>query len=351
MPKKLTIEYVSKTIYDKYSLVLITNTYVNANTPMLWKDKKTGWEFYRSWSDLKNGKISPYNKNRYEYDRYMVANYKGLGYKLAMSKEVWETSFYSGSIIRVLSIVHPKLPGIWYVSRGNFIRSAESHINSTNISYGELLIKSILTNNNIEYKSQYRVTIDSELHIFDFFVPDKNIYIEYDGEQHFKPVKTWGGKHTLVERKDKDKQKENYVSETGGTLCRIDYNKCTQQEVIPILSKLLNETLNKGEIYSKNNDREVAEYYATHTAYDTASRFHINRGLVAKKYKAVFGKTKKSANSSKKVKVTNKLTGEEHIFESLHEAALTTKTSVSAVCNVCKGKRKFSNGYIFSYIT
>lgn len=29
--------------------------------------------------------------------------------------------------------------------------------------------------------------------VFDFYLPDYNICIEYDGIQHFKPIEKWGG--------------------------------------------------------------------------------------------------------------------------------------------------------------
>ena len=45
----------------------------------------------------------------------------------------------------------------------------------------------------------------------DFFLPDYNIAIEYQGEQHFKPIKYFGGEKRFIDRIERDKKKINYV--------------------------------------------------------------------------------------------------------------------------------------------
>lgn len=63
---------------------------------------------------------------------------------------------------------------------------------------------------------------------FDFYLPDYNILIEYDGEEHFRPV-NFGGisddealEHLKITQYH-DKIKTNYCQENGIPLIRIPF--------------------------------------------------------------------------------------------------------------------------------
>jgi protein-arginine kinase activator protein McsA len=43
---------------------------------------------------------------------------------------------------------------------------------------------------------------------FDFYLPNLNTCIEYDGEQHYKPISTFGGEEGLRKQQLRDKIKE-----------------------------------------------------------------------------------------------------------------------------------------------
>lgn len=58
---------------------------------------------------------------------------------------------------------------------------------------------------------------------FDFYVPSKNLLIEYDGEQHFKPIDFFGGEKEFAKRKSLDKIKNRYVIDSGFKLLRIPF--------------------------------------------------------------------------------------------------------------------------------
>ena len=69
-------------------------------------------------------------------------------------------------------------------------------------SSGELKIEQLLTNNKINFKEQYVIPEFNTGARFDFAVFDDNnilqYLIEYAGEQHFKPVKLWGGVKNII---------------------------------------------------------------------------------------------------------------------------------------------------------
>ena len=69
---------------------------------------------------------------------------------------------------------------------------------------------------------------------FDFYLPDFNLCIEVDGEQHFKPSKFSNiskeeANRNLKDRKEKDKQKNEYCLKNGIGLLRISYKSFYRQ--------------------------------------------------------------------------------------------------------------------------
>ncbi len=83
---------------------------------------------------------------------------------------------------------------------------------SSKTSYGEYEIKEVLESYNIVYKREYWFPDcrDKNPLPFDFYLPSYNLCIEYQGEQHYREVKIWGGKEGLELRKSHDKIKRDY---------------------------------------------------------------------------------------------------------------------------------------------
>ncbi|WNF07264.1 hypothetical protein [Brevibacillus borstelensis] len=75
---------------------------------------------------------------------------------------------------------------------------------------------------------------------FDFAVLNKDkiiLLIEYDGEQHFKPIKFFGGEKDFEIRKKRDKIKEDYCKSNNLRLLRINYTQ--ENEIEKILEREL----------------------------------------------------------------------------------------------------------------
>jgi len=58
---------------------------------------------------------------------------------------------------------------------------------------------------------------------FDFYLSNYNIAIEYQGEQHFNPIKGWGGNKTLERIQHNDKIKKEYCKKNNIYLIEIPY--------------------------------------------------------------------------------------------------------------------------------
>ncbi len=59
---------------------------------------------------------------------------------------------------------------------------------------------------------------------FDFYLVDRNICIEYDGIQHFKPVRWFGGYKSFKTQKIKDEIKRKYCIDNNIKLIRFRYD-------------------------------------------------------------------------------------------------------------------------------
>jgi very-short-patch-repair endonuclease len=113
-------------------------------------------------------------------------------------------------------------------THGYFKQRANTHLNGhgcpiCNESKGESKISSYLDKNNIKYIREYK--INGYKYRYDFYLPDLNILIEYDGMQHFKPVEAWGGKKHLKDTIERDSIKTNLAVELNINLIRIPYTK------------------------------------------------------------------------------------------------------------------------------
>lgn len=94
-------------------------------------------------------------------------------------------------------------------------------------SKGEKEIRKYLTKLNIEFIQQKRFD-DCKYKKplpFDFYLPENNTCIEYQGEQHFKPIHYWGGKKAFELNKKRDLIKENYCNNNNIKLLKINFDE------------------------------------------------------------------------------------------------------------------------------
>ena len=101
-------------------------------------------------------------------------------------------------------------------------------------SRGEKKIRNYLINNQIKFIPQYKFNDcknDSQLP-FDFYLPDYNICVEYNGIQHYKPVKHFGGEERFILQQKCDKIKLDYCNIKNISLIIIKYNENIEEVLI-----------------------------------------------------------------------------------------------------------------------
>lgn len=292
MSKKLSIDYIKEYLRDKYGVVVLSKQYKNNSTPIKIKDKNSQ-VFYKSWSSIrKSGTCCPNVKiSSYREAKDFIESYKGLGYTYKLTfDEYTNQEVKKGN--RVYAITHPKLTGTWYTNLTDFRRDAETHLNTSGRSYGELVIKSILVENNIEFSEQVTINIEGQTHRFDFYIESFNLFIEYDGEQHYnKSTGFYRDKTSKI--KQRDEVKNTYVKDLGSRLLRIPYTYDTVDSIADLMGSEIDVRLKRpSEVYSLN-DKEIADTYVNHNLREASDLLGINSTTVTRAFKKVHGTTKR----------------------------------------------------------
>lgn len=114
---------------------------------------------------------------------------------------------------------------------GVFWQTPNNHINGAGCphclrSLGEEKVALFLDVNEITYYPQYRIKNDNlfcknKYFEVDFYIPTKNVVIEYNGEQHYHPVDLWGGEEKLEIQKERDNALRQYCEEHKISLIEI----------------------------------------------------------------------------------------------------------------------------------
>lgn len=108
-------------------------------------------------------------------------------------------------------------------------------------SKGERIISSFLSECKIPFekeKSFSNCNHKAPLR-FDFYIPKYNLCIEYDGEQHFRPVRRFGGKKGFQACKTRDDIKFAFCLEHKISLLRIPSEWQNIPKIIPKFIKWL----------------------------------------------------------------------------------------------------------------
>lgn len=113
---------------------------------------------------------------------------------------------------------------------GVFMQTPHNHFNGSGCprckeSRNEEKIRLFLEKYKINYEQEKRFNdcIDKSYLFYDFYLPDYNLLIEYNGKQHYKSIDFFNGKNGLNERKKRDKIKRDYVIKNNYYLLVLPY--------------------------------------------------------------------------------------------------------------------------------
>lgn len=171
------------------------------------------------------------NKKRLPFDKFVEKSKKVHG-----DRYVYQDTDYHGAHYKVTIIC---------TTHGEFKCTPANHWSNgvgcprclhNNPSRGEAKISAWLESNNIPFEFQksfpdlWHKAKNGRLK-YDFYLPERNTLIEYDGEHHTQPI-TWSkkidGEKRLADQIQKDKLKEAYALKHGIRLLRINYDESIQ---------------------------------------------------------------------------------------------------------------------------
>lgn len=119
---------------------------------------------------------------------------------------------------------------------GSFKQTPVHHINcrcgcpKCNMSHGEEFLMNYFKDANIEYISQYEVSVPSNIRItgkifVDFYLPEYNTFVEYNGKQHYIMQKGFGGQLKFDAQLNRDNYLRAYCKENSIRLIEIFYEE------------------------------------------------------------------------------------------------------------------------------
>lgn len=116
---------------------------------------------------------------------------------------------------------------------GDFKQKPNCHINQKHgcpkcgcsESKGEKAIREFLESYDILFLQEHRIDNcrNSNTLPFDFFIPQSNLLIEYQGDIHYKIIDKWGGEDGLKQRQLHDKIKRDFALSNGYNFLEITY--------------------------------------------------------------------------------------------------------------------------------
>lgn len=239
MPKKKTHEEFIKQMNTINSNIEILSQYQNNKTKVNCKCKICNhqWEARPDnllhWGCPKCRLVKIGNKNRKTLEQFIKQSNKVHNQKYNYDK----VNYIRDDIkVTITCPVH-----------GDFEQTPSNHLQKhgcpkCSTSKGELFIEEYLTKQNIVFKKQYCINIPvtinpSGLAYIDFYLPDYNAFIEYNGRQHYIPIKYFGGELELEHQKNRDNYVKDFCKDNNYTLVEIPYTM-KDNEIIEILNAI-----------------------------------------------------------------------------------------------------------------
>lgn len=178
--------------------------------------KDTGWI---NWESFLDSKLSPLSKSKILIDFYSAKKYVT---KLKFKDQYEYSNYINKNNINFL----PKRPDNVYCKDWKGYLDFLGCV-SNKESIGERLVKTYLDDKNIYYQREkkFKSCINIKELPFDFYLPDYNVCIEYDGELHYRPSSIFGGEIAFNKIKINDSIKSNWCEKNNIKLLRIHYLK------------------------------------------------------------------------------------------------------------------------------
>ena len=210
--------------------IICLGEYKNSDISILHQCLRCGYKWETSPASILQGSDCP------------KCAHKLMGEQRRKTQEVYEQELYEVNpnlvcleqyVLSTTPILHKCLiDGYeWRVTPGSLLQGHGCP--KCNISKGEDIIEKWLISNQFDYVTQKRFDDckDERVLPFDFYLPDSNTCIEYDGEQHYRPVDFFGGEEYYQYILKHDEIKNKYCEDNNIPLLRIPYYADVETEL------------------------------------------------------------------------------------------------------------------------
>lgn len=196
--------------------------YINARTPILHECLICGHRWKASPTNVLKGQNCPECRNNM-LRKIMLKDDSQYRYELmCVNPDVVPMEPYKGANVPIL---HKCLRDgcEWKSAPSNLLWGKGCPM--CNESSGERKVRQYLEKHSISYKFQktYDDCRDIRCLPFDFYLPDYNTCIEYQGKQHYEPIDLFGGEEQFKTQYKHDKIKRDYCKNNNIRLLEIPY--------------------------------------------------------------------------------------------------------------------------------
>ena len=168
-----------------------------------------------------------------------------------------QRGFVSENGVKFIRPVEKNKKGVWVYECecpicGSLFNAIPARVNNDHVqscgcmlkmhlSKAHIMIDNYLEECGVNYKKEYSFPDCKYKQAlkFDFVIFHNDDVIgvcEYDGQQHFKPIKYWGGEKSFEETKARDKKKDDYCKKHNIPMLRLNY-KMSDEEIISKLKE------------------------------------------------------------------------------------------------------------------
>lgn len=222
--KKSHKEYVDD-ILKINTDIEIAEQYINAHIPILHRCKVCGYEWMAKPNNILSSKGCPkcagvLLKSHDEYVKEVSL----------INHDIEVVGIYSNSKTPILH--RCKIDNTMWLSRPDNILQGKG-CPVCNESSGERKIRQWLEDNHIEYDFQKKFELCKDIKFlpFDFYLQEYNVCIEYQGEQHYRPVDYFGGEEKFKIQQKHDQIKRDYCKKNNIKLLEIRYDEDIEEKL------------------------------------------------------------------------------------------------------------------------
>lgn len=237
--RKTTAEF-KKEVYNlvgvEYSVI---SDYIGHHKPILLKHEKCGRTYSVAPSDFLKGRRC----KQYYFNNCKKTNQEWLDQVKELAGDDYTfLEDYKGDNVKIR---FRHICGSTHrVSPNNFINGTRCA--ACKESVGEANIRRFLTENDITFESQksFKGLVLVKPLSYDFYLPNHNVLIEFQGVQHYQPVDLFGGEEGFKKQRIKDELKRRYAKENGLKLIEIPYTYNNYKKVKRLLETTMSNNYN-----------------------------------------------------------------------------------------------------------